>query len=117
MPGPGSRSPDRKVLSLAGRAGAYRQHALHDPRETTAKARRAFLESFLEGHACAVCPPIELPAELPHAERLRRAEVLRLAHLSSIALHRHRTKKAPGNGTMPGASAEGHGSDRPASRS
>ena len=37
---------DPNEMSLRGRIGAFRLHATHDPRETTAKARAAFLMRF-----------------------------------------------------------------------
>ena len=37
---------DAEARRLRGRIGAYRLHATHDPRETTAKARATFLASF-----------------------------------------------------------------------
>ena len=63
----------------------------------TAKARQTFADSFLEGHACRVCPPVELPADLLPAERARRAEALRRGHYARVALasaHARSKKKA-----------------------
>jgi hypothetical protein len=52
----------------------------------TAAARERFAESFLEGHACKVCPQVTLAADLLPAERARRAEALRRAHYARVAL-------------------------------
>jgi hypothetical protein len=64
-------------LALRGRIGAYRQHALHDPRETTAKARATFLRRFLD--------EVDPTRTLPEEERLRRAEYARKAHFAQLA--------------------------------
>ena len=37
---------DPNEMALRGRIGAFRLHATHDPRATTAKARAAFLSRF-----------------------------------------------------------------------
>lgn len=63
--------------SLQGRIGAYRLHATHDPRETTANARAAFLARF----EAEVDPNGELPAE----ERARRATAARKAYFARLA--------------------------------
>jgi truncated hemoglobin YjbI len=62
---------------LSGRIGAFRLHALHDPRETTRNARAAFLDSFER----AVDPHGLLPEE----ERRRRAAFARRAHFAKLA--------------------------------
>ena len=61
-----NRRFDPRDLALRGRIGAYRMHASRDPRETTAKARATFRNSFEK----LVDPESRLPA----AERLRRAD-------------------------------------------
>lgn len=76
------------LATLRGRIGAYKLHATHDPRETTAKARATFLAKFLD----AVDP------SLPQAERLRRAEAARKAHFARLAYRSavvRSAKKAP----------------------
>ena len=77
---------DTSILRLAGRAGGYARAARYDGRDMTAVARQRFIASFLEGHACRVCPPTTLPDDLPPAERQRRAEALRRGHYARIAL-------------------------------
>lgn len=62
---------------LAGRIGAYRLHATHDPRETTANARAAFLSRFEK--------EVDPNRELPEGERLRRAEAARKAYFARLA--------------------------------
>jgi hypothetical protein len=62
---------------LSGRIGAFRLHALHDPRETTRNARKAFFDSFER----AVDPHGLLPEE----ERRRRASFARRAHFAKLA--------------------------------
>jgi hypothetical protein len=63
--------------SLLGRIGAYRTHATHDPRETTARAREAFLARFLE--------EVDPDHELAEAERHRRATAARKAYFAQLA--------------------------------
>ena len=82
------------VLSAAGRVGGYARAALHDGRDMTAAARARFIASFADGHACKVCPPVTLPADLLPAERARRAEALRRSHYARLALARARNRVA-----------------------
>ncbi len=63
--------------SLRGRIGAYRLHATHDPRETTAKARATFLARFEN----EVDPELTLAPE----ERQRRAVAARKAYFARLA--------------------------------
>lgn len=65
------------TFALRGRIGAYRLHATHDPRETTANARAAFLSRFED--------EVDPDRELPIAERERRAQAARKAHFSLLA--------------------------------
>jgi len=65
-------------FSTLGRIGAHALHARHDPRETTAPARRAFLDRF-EREA-------DPDGTLDPAERARRARHLRSAYFSRLAL-------------------------------
>ena len=65
------------MRSLRGRLGAYSLHAKHDPRKTTAKARKTFLDSFLD--------QVDPDRALPERERLRRAESARKAHFTRLA--------------------------------
>lgn len=64
--------------TLRARAAAHRLHASRDSREITAPARKAFLDRF-EREAD---PRNELPVE----ERQRRAEHLRKAYFTELAL-------------------------------
>ena len=65
-------------FSLLGRIGAHTLHARYDPRETTAPARRAFLDRFeREADPDGVLPP---------EERARRARHLRAAYFTRLAL-------------------------------
>jgi hypothetical protein len=64
--------------TLRSRLGAYALHASHDPRETTAKARATFLSRFER--------EVDPDGILPEAERLRRANYLRKAHFTRLAL-------------------------------
>jgi hypothetical protein len=64
--------------ALRARLGAYVMHARNDARETTAKARAAFLARF-EHEA-------DPDGMLPAAERQRRAQQLRSAYFTRLAL-------------------------------
>ena len=69
---------DPERAALLGRIGAYRLHATHDPRETTAKARATFLERFER--------EVDPDGVLPPEERRRRAHYARRAHFARLAL-------------------------------
>ena len=71
------RRRDPADLRLQGRIGALKLHAMRDPRETTAKARQVFRDSFER----EVDPTGALPAE----ERRRRADFARRAHYARLA--------------------------------
>jgi hypothetical protein len=62
---------------LGGRIGAFRLHAMYDPRATTRNARAAFLDSFER----AVDPHGLLPID----ERQRRAAYAKKAHFARLA--------------------------------
>lgn len=83
---------DPHIMALRGRIGAYRLHATHDPRETTANARAAFLSKFEKD----VDPDETLPPE----ERQRRAAAARKAHFARLALksgQKRRERKTNGH--------------------
>jgi len=82
--------PSNSKARQAGRKGGLTKAALYDPRDATAAARMAFRDSFQNGHACKVCSRIDIPADLPAAERHRRAEALRKRDFVSLALQRTR---------------------------
>ena len=69
-------NPSERVLRA--RLAAHAMHGCHDPRETTAKARAAFLASF-ERQA-------DPEGRLPTAEWQRRAQQLRSAYFTRLAL-------------------------------
>ncbi len=71
------RRRDPADLRLQGRIGAFKLHASRDPRETTAKARKVFRDSFER----MADPRGALPLE----ERRRRADYLRRAHYARLA--------------------------------
>ena len=64
--------------TLRGRLGAYRLHATHDPKITTAKARAAFLARFER--------EVDPNRTLSEAERQRRALAARKAYFTKLAL-------------------------------
>lgn len=80
--------------SLRARIGAYRMHALHDPRETTRAARDAFWRRFVH--------EVDPHRILSEQERLRRAAAARRAYFAQMAYRsarrrrqRRRSRRAP----------------------
>lgn len=71
---------------MRGRIGAYVTHSRHDPRETTAKARETFLSQFER--------QVDPEGVLPEAERLRRAEAARKAHMTRLAYLSAKARRA-----------------------
>jgi hypothetical protein len=63
---------------LRARLAAHAQHAQHDSRKTTAAARSKFLQRFED--------EVDPDRTLPEAERLKRAEHARKAHMYRLAL-------------------------------
>jgi hypothetical protein len=84
MPKPEPLTPDER--GLRARIGAYAMHGHNDARETTSKARTAFLAKF-EYQA-------DPHGRLPPAERQRRAEQLRSAHFARLALASAKARRA-----------------------
>ena len=80
------RPSDPRERSLRARVAAYSLHARYDPRQTTAKARAAFMSSFER--------LVDPDRKLPHAERLRRAEAARKAHYARLARLSHITRQS-----------------------
>jgi hypothetical protein len=72
--------------ALRARIAAHAMHGRHDARQTTAKARAAFLASF-ERQA-------DPEGRLPAAERQRRAQQLRRAYFARLALASAKARKA-----------------------
>ena len=86
-----ARHIDPKEMALRGRVGAFRLHATHDPRVTTAKARAAFLARFEA--------EVDPDGTLDPAERHRRALAARRAYFTRLALRsaqaRRRRRRGP----------------------
>jgi hypothetical protein len=72
--------------TLRARLAAHTLHAKRDPRETSAPGRAAFLASFEE--------KVDPDGELPAVERARRAEQLRKAHMTRLALLAAQARRA-----------------------
>ena len=68
---------DPDEMALRGRIGAHRLHAMHDARETTAKARETFLNRFER--------EVDPDGTLSPEERRRRAEHAKKAHFARLA--------------------------------
>ena len=79
---------DTRDAALRGRIGAFRLHATHDPKETTHKARAAFLEKFER--------EVDPDGTLPPEERARRAEAARKAHMAKLAYQSAKTRRQRG---------------------
>jgi hypothetical protein len=80
----GQMNPSERALRA--RLAAHAMHGRHDPRQTTAKARAAFLASF-ERQA-------DPEGQLPVAERQRRAQQLRSAYFARLALASAKARRA-----------------------
>ncbi len=78
---------DPEGRRLRGRIGAYRLHATHDPRETTAKARQTFLASF------RAVVEAETPG-LPEPEIERRARAALKARMAQLAFEARKRRAA-----------------------
>jgi hypothetical protein len=72
--------------ALRARIAAHAMHGRHDSRQTTAKARAAFLATF-ERQA-------DPEGRLPAAERERRAQQLRSAYFARLALASAKARRA-----------------------
>lgn len=77
-----SMSPAQR--SLRARIGAYSLHATHDGKETTAKARAAFLARFERD--------VDPDGVLDPAERAKRADAALKAHMARMALGRAKAR-------------------------
>jgi hypothetical protein len=64
--------------TLRSRIGGYVRASRYDGREMTAAARRTFLDSFER--------QVDPDGLLPPAERARRAEAARRAHMTALSL-------------------------------
>jgi excisionase family DNA binding protein len=74
----GGGAPRDRVAALRGRIGGLSTHASHDSREVTRSARDAFLARFLI--------QVDPDCELPEAERIRRADCAKRAHMAELSL-------------------------------
>jgi hypothetical protein len=85
--------------ALRARIGAYAMHGRNDARETTAKARAAFLARFER-----LADP---EGRLPLAERQRRAQKLRSAYFARLALASAKARRANRSAAKGGESPAG----------
>lgn len=85
-PGRNDDGLDRTERSLRGRIGAFRLHATHDSRQTSAPGRAAFLASFER--------LVDPDGSLPPDERARRAGHARSAHFARLAYLSTRARRA-----------------------
>ncbi len=82
---------DASIRTQHARLAAHERWARHDPVEGTAKARARFMASFLEK------VDAESPG-LPDEERLRRAEHLKKAHYTRLAMKSAEARRSNGRG-------------------
>jgi hypothetical protein len=75
---------------LCARLAAHAMHACNDSRAVTANARRAFLDRFER--------EVDPHGVLPIAERLRRAEHAKQAHMLRLALRSARVRRGRATG-------------------
>ena len=80
----GQMNPSERALRA--RLAAHAMHGRHDARQTTAKARAAFLASF-ERQA-------DPEGQLPAAERQRGAQQVRSAYVARLALASVKARRA-----------------------
>ena len=73
---------------LRARLGAHSLHANHDPTETTAQARSAFLSRFED--------EVDPDRVLPEEERKRRIAHARKAYFTRLALQSARARRLKG---------------------
>lgn len=73
--------------SLRARLAAYAMHAKHDPTQTTAAGRAAFLSRFER--------EVDPEGKLPEPERRRRAEHARRAYFTRLAYRSARARRKP----------------------
>lgn len=74
--------------SRVGRLGGLVNAAMHDPREYTKPARRAFIQRFYD----------QTDPSLPEAERHRRAEALLKAHMLRLSMASAKARKRRNEG-------------------
>jgi len=72
--------------SLRARQAAFTMHSQHDPKETTAAGRAAFLGRFVD--------LVDPDRVLDETERNRRAESARKAHFTGLALKSSKARRA-----------------------
>lgn len=77
-------TPEQRALRA--RIAAHAMHRLHDPRETTAKARAAYRTSFEE--------QVDPDRLLPEAERARRVQSARKEHFARLSYQSSRARSA-----------------------
>jgi hypothetical protein len=90
---PKPRTFDPEDMRLRGRLGAFTTLSRHDPKVLTAKARKRFLQRFLD----EVDPRSELPAE----ERERRAQYASKRYFAELALRSARARRTTESADVP----------------
>jgi hypothetical protein len=86
VPTPGNEPASRAERILRARLAAYALHAQHDPRETTANGRAAFLARFDR--------EVDPEGLLEPDERRRRAEQARRAYFARLSLAAVKARQA-----------------------
>lgn len=85
-------TPSPSEMTLQGRIGAFALHSKHNPRDTTANARAAFLSGFER--------KVDPGGVLSPEERARRAEMARKEHFARLSYlsAKARRKRSKRNG-------------------
>jgi hypothetical protein len=81
---------DSAEMARRGRLGALTTHSLHDPRETTAPARAAFLKSFED--------QVDPHGVLDPEERTRRAEMAKRLYFTRLGQRSAQSRRSGKNG-------------------
>jgi hypothetical protein len=75
----------RAHLAKIGRLGGLTTAATIDTHERALTGQSKFRDAFLYGHGCKLCNQVDIPMELPLAERKRRADLLYTIHFGRLA--------------------------------
>ena len=79
---------DETERSQRARIGGLARVALAESRSAvSAPARKAYRESFRQGHECGLCPRIDIDQELPEEEIQAKADILYRLHMTRISHH------------------------------
>ena len=79
-------TPEKRAhLQSIARLGGLTTAAKIDTHLRAQIGQNAFRAAFKNGHSCKLCPLIQIPEDLPEAERARRADLLFTLHFGRLA--------------------------------